>query len=85
VLSRPWAFVRHVNKHCAVFGRRGLAAAMRSQVEPSRSDGLFAAGALWVGDHCSLLPRPHYLRHHSPRLPRIGEPLLTEDGRRLLP
>ena len=50
MLPRPWAFVRHMNKYCAVFGRGGLAAAMRSKVEPSCSDGLFAAGALRVGD-----------------------------------
>jgi hypothetical protein len=56
-----------MNKYCVVFGRRSLAAAMRNQVEPSRSDGLFAAGALWVGGHCFSLPLPHYLGHHSPR------------------
>ncbi len=77
MLSGPWAFVGHVNNYCAVFGRRGLATAMRRQVEPSRSDGLFAAGALWVGDHCSLLPRHHYLGLHPPRLARVAEPLLT--------
>ena len=64
MLARPWAFVRHMNKHRIVFGRRSLAASMRNQVEPSRSDGLFAAGALWVGGHCFSLPCPHYLGHH---------------------
>jgi hypothetical protein len=58
-----------MNKYCVVFGRRSLAAAMRNQVEPSRSDGLCAAGALWVGGHCFSLPLPHYFGHHSPRLP----------------
>lgn len=58
-----------MNKYCVVFGRRSLAAAMRNQVEPSRSDGLFAAGALWVGGHCFSLPWPYYLGHHSARLP----------------
>ncbi len=85
MLSRPWAFVGHVNKHSAVFGHRGLATAMRSQVEPSRPDGLFAAGALWVGDHCSLLPRRHHLGPHSPRLPRINEPRFIEHRRLLVP
>ena len=75
VLPRPWAFVRHVNKYCVVFGRRSLAAAMRHQVEPSRSDGLFAAGALWVGGHYFFLPLPRYLGHHSPRLPLWGSRL----------
>ena len=53
-----------MNKHRIVFGRRSLAASMRNQVEPSRSDWLFAAGALWVGGHCFSLPCPHYLGHH---------------------
>jgi len=53
-----------MNKHRIVVGRLGLAAAMRNQVEPSRSDWLFAAGALWVGGHCFSLPCPHYLGHH---------------------
>ena len=43
-----------MNEYCAVFGCRGLAAAMRSHIEPSWSDGLFAAGALRVGDHMLL-------------------------------
>ena len=38
----------------AVFGYRGLAAAMRSHVEPSRSDRLIAAGALRIGGHMFL-------------------------------
>jgi hypothetical protein len=29
---------------------------MRGQIEPSWSDGLFAAGAFWVGGHCSPFP-----------------------------
>jgi hypothetical protein len=56
VLPGPWAFVGHMNKYRVVFGRFGLAAAMRNQVEPSRSDGLLAAGALWVGGHGFSLP-----------------------------
>ena len=65
VLPRPWAFVRHMNDYCAVFGYRGLAAAMRSHVEPSRSDRLIAAGALRIGGHMFLaflasLSRPSF-------------------------
>ena len=63
VLPGPGAFAGHMNEYCAVFGCRGLAAAMRSHIEPSWSDGLFAAGALRVGDHMlltslALLSRP---------------------------
>lgn len=54
VLPVPWAFAGHMNEYCAVFGCRGMAAAMRSHVEPSCSDGLFAAGALRVGGHMFL-------------------------------
>jgi hypothetical protein len=54
MLPGPGAFARHMNKYCAVFGCRGLAAAMRSDVEPSWSDGLCAARALRVGDHMLL-------------------------------
>jgi hypothetical protein len=60
-----------MNKYRVVFGRFGLAAAMRNQVEPSRSDGLLAAGALRVGGHGFSLPWPHYLGHHSARLPPL--------------
>ena len=70
MLSRPWAFVRHMNKHRIIVGRLGLAAAMRNQVEPSRLDRLLAAGALWVGGHGFSLLRPYYLGPHSPHLPR---------------
>jgi hypothetical protein len=45
-----------MNKHRIIFGCLGLAAAMRNQVKPSRSDGLLAAGALWVGGHRFSLP-----------------------------
>ena len=82
MLSRPWAFVRHMNKHCVVFGRRGLAAAMRNQVEPSRSDGLFAAGALWVGGHCFSLPSASLSAAIILRVFHGGEPLFTEHRRR---
>jgi hypothetical protein len=58
VLPVPWAFTRHVNKYCAVFGCRPLAAAMRGHVEPSWSDELFAASALRIGSHTF----PHFPR-----------------------
>jgi len=70
VLPGPWAFIGQMNKYRVVFGRRGLAAAMRNHVEPSRFDGLFAAGTLWIGGHDFSFPWPHYLGHHSPRLLR---------------
>ncbi len=56
MLPGPRAFVRYVNQYRVVFVRLGLAAAMRDQVKPPRSDGLLAAGALWVGGHCFSLP-----------------------------
>jgi hypothetical protein len=43
-----------MNEHRIILGRRGLSAAMRGQIKPSRSDGLVAAGALRVGDHIVL-------------------------------
>ncbi|MDR3663752.1 hypothetical protein [Mycobacterium sp.] len=64
-----------MNKYCVIFGRRSLAVAMRNQVEPSRSDGLFAAGALWVGGHGFSLPWPHHLGHHSPRILQLASRL----------
>ena len=83
MLSRPWAFVRHMNKHRIVVGRLGLAAAMRNQVEPSRLDRLLAAGALWVGGHGFSLPRPALLSRPSfCASSTAGEPLLTEHRRR---
>lgn len=59
MFPQPWALAGHMDEHCAVFGCRALAAAMCSHVEPSWSDGLFAAGALRIGGHTfPSLPRP---------------------------
>lgn len=55
MLPGPRAFVGHMNQYRVVFSRLGLAAAMRDQVKPSGSDGLLAAGTLWVGGHCFSL------------------------------
>jgi hypothetical protein len=72
-----------MDDHCVVGGRFGLAAAMRSQVKPPWCDGLFAAGALRVCDHCFLPSQPLTISviilrlsgSHGPSFDNIGCPV----------
>jgi hypothetical protein len=76
VLPGPRAFVGHVNHHRIVVRGVRLAAPMCNQVEPSRSDGLLAARALWVSGHGFSLPRPHLSRPSFSAPFTAGEPPL---------